>query len=48
MADSNGVVKGDAIGNLDPTKRGRGGDEVIGQKIPDKVKEKITGEDKPK
>lgn len=33
--------EGFAVGNKRPNERGRGGEEVIGQKIPNKVLDKI-------
>jgi hypothetical protein len=39
---------GHPVGNTDPDKRGRGGHPPIGQKIPDKVREKIDPDAKGK
>ena len=37
---------GEALGNKDPHRRGRGPKDAIGQKIPDKVRKEIEPKDK--
>lgn len=39
---------GHPVGNTDPDKRGRGGHDPIGQKIPKKVREQIEPKEKGK